>query len=62
MSPTAIIMMVIALLIVWGGLVAAIVNIRLRPEVDASQLPPEPEELAAADYERGRSAPLQRDT
>ncbi|WP_432559641.1 methionine/alanine import family NSS transporter small subunit [Granulicoccus sp. GXG6511] len=62
MSPIALIMMVVALIIVWGGLVAAIVNIRLRPEVDPNLLPPEPEELVADDLQREHDAPLRRDT
>lgn len=32
MSPTAIIMMAVAIITVWGGLVAAIVNIAKHPE------------------------------
>ena len=33
MTPTAIVMMTIAILTVWGGLVAAIVNLARHPEV-----------------------------
>ena len=62
MSPIAIVMMVIALVIVWGGLVASIVNIRVRPEVDEALLPPEPEQMIADDDLREHDAPLHRDT
>lgn len=62
MSPIAIIMMVIALVVVWGGLVAAIVNIRTRPEVDEAFLPEEPADLVADDDVREHDAPLHRDT
>lgn len=34
MSVSAIIMMIVAIVTVWGGLVAAIVNLRRHPEVD----------------------------
>ncbi len=41
MTPTAIVMMTIAILTVWGGLIAAIVNLARHPEVaDAEPLPP----------------------
>lgn len=33
MTPTAIIMMVVAILTVWGGLVAAAVNLFRRPDL-----------------------------
>lgn len=32
MSPAALIMMVIAILLIWGGLVAAIVHLRNHPD------------------------------
>ncbi|MDO5500600.1 MAG: methionine/alanine import family NSS transporter small subunit [Propionibacteriaceae bacterium] len=62
MSPIAIVMMVISLIIVWGGLVAAVVNIRVRPAVNEALLPPEPEEFMADDVAREHDAPLHRDT
>lgn len=34
MTPSALILMVVSILILWGGLIAAIVALRLRPEVD----------------------------
>ncbi|WP_345075517.1 methionine/alanine import family NSS transporter small subunit [Brachybacterium paraconglomeratum] len=34
MSVSAIIMMIVAIVTVWGGLVAAIVNLRRHPEVN----------------------------
>lgn len=33
MTTTAIIMMIVAITIIWGGLAAAILNLRARPEV-----------------------------
>ena len=38
MSTTAIIMMVVALVVVWGGLILAIVALRSRPE--RTEFPP----------------------
>lgn len=41
MTPTAIVMMVVAMVAVWGGLVAAVVNLARHPEVaDAEPDPP----------------------
>jgi hypothetical protein len=42
MTTTAIIMMIVAMLTVWGGLVAAIVNLARHPEVadDEPEAPP----------------------
>ncbi len=41
MTPTAIVMMTIAILTVWGGLIAAIVNLARHPEVaETEPLPP----------------------
>lgn len=38
MTPAALIMMVIAILLIWGGLVAAIVHLRSHPEeIDAEE-------------------------
>ncbi|WP_460796617.1 methionine/alanine import family NSS transporter small subunit [Microbacterium sp. GXF0217] len=37
MTPTAVIMMIIAMATVWGGLVAAIVNLARHPEVAESE-------------------------
>lgn len=61
MSTSAIVMMVIALVVVWGGLVAAIIQIRLRPEVSDADLH-ESAAMLAEDAERARNAPIQRDT
>jgi len=44
MTLTAIIMMVIAMVTVWGGLAAAIANLALHPEAAESE-PPPPVEL-----------------
>lgn len=41
MTPTAIIMLVISIVTVWGGLVAAVVNLARHPEVaDSEPAPP----------------------
>lgn len=41
MTTTAIVMMIIAMVTVWGGLVAAIVNLARHPEVaEAEPAPP----------------------
>lgn len=41
MTPTAIVMLVISIVTVWGGLVAAVVNLARHPEVaDAEPMPP----------------------
>lgn len=59
MSPIAIIMLVISIVILWGGLVASIVNLRVRPQVEGLG---EPDEMTSADLEREKNAPLHRDT
>lgn len=61
MSVSAIVMMVIALVLVWGGLAAAIIQIRMRPEVSDAELQQTVEALAA-DIEREKQAPIHRDT
>lgn len=40
MTTTAIVMMIIAMVTVWGGLVAAIVNLARHPEVAESEPAP----------------------
>lgn len=41
MSTTAIVMMIVAMVTVWGGLIAAIVNLARHPEAaDAEPAPP----------------------
>ncbi|MGB3376476.1 MAG: methionine/alanine import family NSS transporter small subunit [Microbacterium sp.] len=41
MTPVAVIMMIVAMVTVWGGLVAGIVNLARHPEVaDAEPTPP----------------------
>ncbi len=59
MSPLAIILMVVSIVILWGGLVAAIVNLRVRPQVEGLV---EPDDMTSADFEREKNAPLHRDT
>jgi len=44
MTPTAIVMMIVAMVAVWGGLVAAVVNLARHPEVADSE-PDPPVEL-----------------
>lgn len=44
MTPTAIVMMVVAMVTVWGGLVAAIVNLARHPEAAETE-PGPPVEL-----------------
>lgn len=41
MTPTAIIMMVVAILTVWGGLVAAAVNLFRRPDLSVGDSLPD---------------------
>lgn len=61
MSASAIVMMIIALVLVWGGLVAAIIQIRRRPEVSDEELH-ETATMLAEDLEREQQAPIHRDT
>lgn len=58
MSPIAIVMMVISIIILWGGLVAAIVNLRVRPQVEGLEEPTDD----LTDETREHDAPLHRDT
>lgn len=44
MSATAVVMMIVAMVTVWGGLIAAIVNLARHPEVAESE-PDPPVEL-----------------
>ena len=44
MTPTAIVMMIIAMVTVWGGLVAAVINLARHPEVAETE-PAPPTEL-----------------
>jgi len=44
MTPTAVVMMIIAMVTVWGGLIAAVVNLARHPEVAESE-PGPPVEL-----------------
>jgi hypothetical protein len=61
MSTSAVVMMVIALVVVWGGLVTAIIQIRRRPEVSDAELH-ESAAMLAEDLEREKQAPIHRDT
>lgn len=45
MTPPAIVMMIIAMVTVWGGLIAAIVNLARHPEVAESEPDAPPVEL-----------------
>lgn len=41
MTTTAIVMMIVAMVTIWGGLVAAVVNLSRHPEVaDSEPVPP----------------------
>lgn len=41
MTPTAVVMMIVAMVTVWGGLIAAMVNLARHPEsADSTQPPP----------------------
>lgn len=40
MTPTAIVMMIVAIVTVWGGLVAAIINLARHPEVAETEPAP----------------------
>ena len=59
MTGTAIAMMIVAMLVVWGGLVASILFLRSRPEVPEEQLA-DPDR--AADDARPRLPHPDRDT
>ncbi|MEE3850985.1 methionine/alanine import family NSS transporter small subunit [Gordonia sp. LSe1-13] len=60
MSAGAIVMMIIAMVIVWGGLVASIVYLRMRPEKTDS--PFEDPDLVADDTARSQMPHPTRDT
>ncbi|MBQ3358176.1 methionine/alanine import family NSS transporter small subunit [Microbacterium sp. 22179] len=45
MTPVAIVMMIIAMVTVWGGLIAAVVNLARHPEVADSEPEAPPVEL-----------------
>ena len=55
MTPLAITFLVLAIVIVWGGLVASTVFLRRRPDV--AEYPP-----GAADDHRQDAAPIEHDT
>ena len=60
MTTTAITMMIVAMVVVWGGLVASILFMRARPEVQGG--PYEDPDLVADDEARARLDPHIRDT
>ncbi|WP_217182708.1 methionine/alanine import family NSS transporter small subunit [Streptomyces sp. AC495_CC817] len=45
MSATAVIMMIVAMITVWGGLIAAVVNLARHPEVAETEPEAPPVEL-----------------
>lgn len=47
MTPVAIVFLILAVLIVWGGFVASAIFLSRRPEVDEYPLDPEEEALSA---------------
>jgi hypothetical protein len=55
MTPLAIVFLVLALVVVWGGLAASIVFVRRQPEL--AEYPP-----GGTDDARGEGAPIVRDT
>ena len=60
MTGTAIAMMLVAMLIAWGGLVASILHLRSRPQVDDGLL--EDPDMVADDEARLRLPHPERDT
>jgi len=55
MSASAVVLLVLAIVVVWGGLLAAILRLRARPE--RTEYPP-----GAEDDHREDTAPVERDT
>ncbi|WP_435737456.1 methionine/alanine import family NSS transporter small subunit [Cellulosimicrobium sp. PMB13] len=55
MSPDAVVVLVLAIVVVWGGLVASALALRARPE--RTDFPP-----GGEDDRREDAAPLERDT
>jgi hypothetical protein len=55
MTPVAIVFLVLALVVVWGGLAASIMFLRRRPEL--TEYPP-----GGTDDARGEGAPIVHDT
>lgn len=62
MTGPAIALLVVAVLLVWGGLMASVAYLRARPEVDPTLLPPLPEDTVAADELRAQQPHPTRDT
>lgn len=60
MTGTAITMMIVAMVVVWGGLVASVLYLRSRPEVTDGLY--EDPDLVRDDEERARLDPHLRDT
>ncbi|WP_194395617.1 methionine/alanine import family NSS transporter small subunit [Microbacterium atlanticum] len=57
MTPVAITFLVLAIVVVWGGLVASALYLRRRPELSDSDYP-----AGAPDDHREDRAPLEHDT
>ncbi|WP_374977855.1 methionine/alanine import family NSS transporter small subunit [Microbacterium trichothecenolyticum] len=55
MTPIAVIFLILAIVIVWGGLIASVLLLRRRPEVDHYP-------SGAVDDHREDHAPLEHDT
>lgn len=62
MTGPAIALLVVSMVLVWGGLIASVAFLRARPEVDDDTLPPLPEDAAAADAAREQRPHPTRDT
>lgn len=60
MSATAVVMMIVAMVVIWGGLVAAVVFLRNRPEVTDGLL--EDPDMVREDDERLSQPHPTRDT
>lgn len=64
MATSAILMMIVAIGIVWGGLLAAVLFLRAKPQVTDGEWAVDPDGVdgpAAGDHRPG-DAPLRRDT
>lgn len=62
MTGPAITLLVISMILVWGGLIASVLFIRARPAVDPATMPPLPPELDDDDSARAEQPHPQRDT
>lgn len=62
MNPSAVVMMIVAVTVLWGGLIRAVLFLRARPEVVEGEWAADPD-VAWSDPERPAGGePLHRDT